>query len=177
MMAAPLHMVLVLLLACCALIVVLKLVKELTQRKLLTGVFGVVVVLALVAVVGLFAVRSSRFPHVRALGPIPPVQVPAPALSLPHFSSVSVEIRNKTTSLKSILKDQTREVRLKARSLRHGDVLGTVLTALAIAAFLYMGYVFLDASTRGHFTWSLRLLSIVVFAAVCVTMAALRHRL
>jgi len=49
-----------------------------------------------------------------------------------------------------------------------------LVTALSIAAFLFVGYVFLDASTRGHFTWSLRILSMLVLVGVFVTMAALR---
>lgn len=41
---------------------------------------------------------------------------------------------------------------------------GTALTAIAIAAFLYIGYILLDASTRGQFTWSLRIMSLLAFA-------------
>lgn len=44
----------------------------------------------------------------------------------------------------------------------------------AIAAFLGVGYVFLDASTRGQFTWPLRLVAVVAFAAIYVAMASLR---
>ena len=50
----------------------------------------------------------------------------------------------------------------------------TVVMALAIAAFLGVGYVFLDAGTRGQFTWRLRIAAVVAFAAVCVAMASLR---
>jgi hypothetical protein len=37
-----------------------------------------------------------------------------------------------------------------------------------------VGYAFLDAATRGHFTWRLRIVSIVAFLSFCAAMAALR---
>ena len=36
---------------------------------------------------------------------------------------------------------------------------------------------FLDASTRGHFTWPLRIVSVVTFAALCLALSVLRHGL
>lgn len=53
-------------------------------------------------------------------------------------------------------------------------ILSSLLTAAVIAAFLAVGYVFLDASTRGQFTWSLRIVALVAFAAIYVAMSALR---
>ncbi len=66
------------------------------------------------------------------------------------------------------VKDRLRQPGIRGR-------LGTGLTALAIAAFLFVGYVFLDASTRGQFTWSLRILSAVAFGMIFAAMALLRH--
>jgi len=55
-----------------------------------------------------------------------------------------------------------------------GGLVWNLVTALSIAAFLFVGYVLLDASTRGHFTWSLRILSVLVLVGVFMTMAAMR---
>ncbi len=60
-------------------------------------------------------------------------------------------------------------------NLRGVGVPGTIVAVMVLAAFLYVGYVLLDASTRGHFTWSLRLLSIAAFAALMFLAAAV-HR-
>jgi len=43
-----------------------------------------------------------------------------------------------------------------------------VFQALVVALFLYVGYVFLDASTRGQFTWKLRILSAMAFATIVI---------
>lgn len=54
---------------------------------------------------------------------------------------------------------------------------GIVWTAIlggAIILFLYLAYLFLDAGTRGHFTWQLRIISVVAFVGICVAIAALR---
>jgi hypothetical protein len=69
----------------------------------------------------------------------------------------------------------SRDLWRRAPKLRGTGVVGTVVAALALAGFLYVGYVFLDGSTRGHFTWSLRLLSIMAFAALCLLTAIVRH--
>lgn len=58
-----------------------------------------------------------------------------------------------------------------------GDLLWSLLTAFTIAALLYLGYIFLDASTRGHFTWRLRILSVLTFAVLCAVVVALRNGL
>jgi hypothetical protein len=54
------------------------------------------------------------------------------------------------------------------RSVRHES--GSSLVALAVsgsllAAFLFVGYLFLDSGTRGHFTWTLRITMLVAFLA------------
>ena len=95
----------------------------------------------------------------------------------PSASSVSVEIREKKRAFRKKVRDFVRGAPFHDRALRHDGVLASVVTALAIAAFLFLGYIFLDASTRGHFTWSLRILSVLVFVTICVAMAALRHGL
>lgn len=53
----------------------------------------------------------------------------------------------------------------------------TALTAIAIAAFLAVGYVFFDAATRGQFTWRLRMFAVVAFAAICVALQYLHQQL
>lgn len=58
-----------------------------------------------------------------------------------------------------------------------GGLVWNLVTALSIAALLFVAYVFLDASTRGHFTWSLRILSALVLVGIFATMAALRSGL
>jgi hypothetical protein len=96
------------------------------------------------------------------------------AAPLADAPPISVELHAKRKARHKWIERWTNVGSCKYLSTRSGGVLASLMTALAIAVFLYVGYVCLDASTRGHFTWSLRLLSIVVFAAVCVLMAALR---
>ena len=64
--------------------------------------------------------------------------------------------------------------------VRHAQPAGLAasgLMAFAIGALLYLGYILLDAGTRGHFTWSLRIVSVVTFAALCLALSILRHGL
>lgn len=61
------------------------------------------------------------------------------------------------------------------RRARPISLAATGLMAFAIGALLYLGYIFLDAGTRGHFTWSLRFVSVVTFAALCLAISVLRH--
>lgn len=63
------------------------------------------------------------------------------------------------------------------RHARPAGLAATGLMAFAIGAFLYLGYIFLDAGTRGYFTWSLRIVSVVTFAALCLALSVLRHGL
>jgi len=53
----------------------------------------------------------------------------------------------------------------------------SVITACAVAALMFVGYIVLDAGTRGHFTWPLRVLSVLCFGAIITTVVALRHAL
>ena len=48
-----------------------------------------------------------------------------------------------------------------------------VLSAIAFAALLYLGYLLLDASTRGHFSWSLRIVAIITFGVMIAAVSAL----
>ena len=56
-------------------------------------------------------------------------------------------------------------------------IAGFVFGGLIVLAFLYIGYLFLDAGTRGQFTWTLRIISIVAFFGMCGVVAILRHRM
>lgn len=47
----------------------------------------------------------------------------------------------------------------------------SVFLAFAVAGILFLGYLFLDASTRGHFTWSLRITCLLTFVSICVMVA------
>ena len=44
----------------------------------------------------------------------------------------------------------------------------TFLSAAVLAGLLAIAYLFLDANTRGHYTWPLRVGSAIAFAAICV---------
>ncbi len=57
----------------------------------------------------------------------------------------------------------------------HGSVLWSLIAAAAIGAFLYVSYILLDASTRGHFSWPLRLAAVGCFGVIYMAMALLRH--
>jgi hypothetical protein len=48
-----------------------------------------------------------------------------------------------------------------------------LLSGALIAAFLGVGYIALDAGTRGHFTWSLRILTVLTFALLWALTAKL----
>ncbi len=50
---------------------------------------------------------------------------------------------------------------------------GTLVTILASTALLYVGYLFLDANTRGQFTWSLRVASLFAFAGIIAAVVSL----
>ncbi|HUU82713.1 MAG TPA: hypothetical protein VM243_04335 [Phycisphaerae bacterium] len=53
----------------------------------------------------------------------------------------------------------------------HGERLPlhwTLVSGLALAAMIYLAYLFVDSGTRGHFTWPLRIFSVLAFVAICV---------
>lgn len=44
----------------------------------------------------------------------------------------------------------------------------TLVSAAVLAGLLAIAYLFLDANTRGHYTWPLRAGTAIVFAAICI---------
>lgn len=44
----------------------------------------------------------------------------------------------------------------------------TLVSAITLAAMIYLAYLFLDAGTRGQFTWPLRVFSVVAFVGICI---------
>ena len=54
-------------------------------------------------------------------------------------------------------------------------IVGFAVAGLIVVAFLYIGYLFLDAGTRGQFSWTLRIASIVAFGVICAVVALLRQ--
>ena len=46
-----------------------------------------------------------------------------------------------------------------------------ILSFGAVGLFIFLTYLFLDSGTRGHFTWPLRILTIIAFVGICVTIA------
>ncbi len=98
---------------------------------------------------------------------------PSPRMYVEVAQPGSVEIQ---TTLES-LSTNPRRSRVRHLPVSLALLLPSLLTALSIGAFLAVGYVFLDAGTRGQFTWSLRIASVVAFAAICVAISALRQQL
>ncbi len=91
-----------------------------------------------------------------------------------HAPSASVEFRRSGKSRQGFLRRILGGSWCKTSCGAPRCILSSLLTAAVIAAFLAVGYVFLDASTRGHFTWPLRIVAVVAFAAIYVAMSALR---
>ncbi len=92
------------------------------------------------------------------------------------WEGVKVHARERTR-VRSPFRVRGHQARSHDEDVQHGGVLWSVLTAVEIAAFLCVGYVFLDGATRGQFTWALRIASVAAFAAIWVAMASLRHQL
>lgn len=68
--------------------------------------------------------------------------------------------------------------RSRAPRTHRGTVVGIVgfaVAGLIVVAFLYIGYLFLDSGTRGQFSWTLRIASIVAFGVICAVVALLRQ--
>ncbi|MHC4609875.1 MAG: hypothetical protein ACYS7M_05960 [Planctomycetota bacterium] len=42
-----------------------------------------------------------------------------------------------------------------------------ILASAALAAMIFLAYLFLDSGTRGHFTWPLRIFAVVAFVGLC----------
>lgn len=49
--------------------------------------------------------------------------------------------------------------------IERGTAIWNILAGLVVAGFLFVGYVFLDAATRGQFTGQLRILSVIAIAS------------
>jgi len=49
----------------------------------------------------------------------------------------------------------------------------TVVSVAALAGMIYLGYLFLDAGTRGHYTWTLRAVAVLGFAGICAALVML----
>jgi len=49
----------------------------------------------------------------------------------------------------------------------------TVVSVAALAGMIYLGYLFLDAGTRGHYTWTLRAVAVLGFAGLCAALVLL----
>jgi len=91
-----------------------------------------------------------------------------------HVPPVAVEIRHSPKQRKGFLRRVLGGGWCRTSFGTPRCILSSLLMATAIAAFLGVGYVFLDASTRGHFTWPLRIAAVAAFAAIYVAMSALR---
>lgn len=105
--------------------------------------------------------------------------------------TVRDKIRGAGKSAKRAIKDQASNLKTRIRRTRNSwdsgwihdiraqrvlgkhSILWHGLVALAIVALLFVGYVFLDASTRGHFSWPLRIASVFAFALLFAVVAIL----
>lgn len=108
--------------------------------------------------------------EVRSIGVIGATSEPTVVVTLPGGPSMlEVPIPPETgetprpPTLRSKARSMSRELRRIVRHPDGGWIAGSLVTAFALAAFLYVGYLFLDAGTRGQFTWSLRIVSLVAF--------------
>ena len=143
----------------------------------------------------LMPARSRR--HVRIDLPpaslLPPVEleVPLPALTptvaiadgMVQYSEAAVDGRGEFTVAIDHGHGTARVAAVTERRLPGPlhrftpKVVWSAITACAIAALMFVGYIALDAGTRGQFTWPLRVLSLLCFGAIITTVVALRHAL
>lgn len=79
--------------------------------------------------------------------------------------------RDAVRRVRSEARRSTRDLRSWARGHSAKGVAGMLVMAFALAAFLFVGYLFLDAGTRGQFTWPLRLVSLVAFILFFASLA------
>ncbi len=91
----------------------------------------------------------------------------------PPPPSVPIEAVGPAT-VHTLTRQYLREPWMGRWGIVRGGLVWNLVTGFSIAALLFVAYVFLDASTRGHFTWSLRILSVLVLVGIFATMAALR---
>ncbi|MFQ5490069.1 MAG: hypothetical protein ACE5GE_05040, partial [Phycisphaerae bacterium] len=61
------------------------------------------------------------------------------------------------------------------RNPARGDIPGawTAVSALALGVMVYLAYLFVDAGTRGQFTWRLRFFSVAAFVGICALLVNL----
>ncbi len=180
------------------LLVILATVSSIKKRRQRRGNGAAVVCLILMLgamAVLLMPARSRR--HVRIDLPpaimLPPVKVevplpaPTPKVAIAdgtvRISEAAVDGRGELTvaidhdhgtARLSILTERRLPGLLHRFSPR---VVWSAITACAIAALMFVGYIALDAGTRGHFTWPLRVLTVLCFGAIITTVVALRHAL
>lgn len=100
----------------------------------------------------------------------------------PVSTSVGSKVRSAAREAARHSRDAVRHVRSEARRSTRGlrswtrghsakGIAGMLVMAFALAAFLFVGYLFLDAGTRGQFTWPLRLVSLVAFVLFFASLA------
>ncbi|MFQ5411727.1 MAG: hypothetical protein ACE5EC_05500 [Phycisphaerae bacterium] len=68
----------------------------------------------------------------------------------------------------------TKSNRKDLESRDRGSWLSRIASGGAVAVLITLAYLFLDAGTRGRYTWPLRFGSIVIFAGFCVLLWRLR---
>ncbi len=180
------------------LLVILATVSSVKKRRQRRG--NGVAVVCLILMLGAMAVllmpaRSRR--HVRidlppgSMLPAVKVEVPLPAPTpkvaiadgMVRYSEAAVDGRGEMTVAIAHDHGTARVTTLTERRLPgllhrfSPRVVWSVITACAIAALMFVGYIALDAGTRGHFTWPLRVLTVLCFGAIITTVVALRHAL
>ncbi len=62
------------------------------------------------------------------------------------------------------------------RLFNRGFLGKSLMIGMVMFAFLYVCYLFLDAGTRGQFTWSLRIISLFAFIMMMIVIQVLHHR-
>lgn len=62
------------------------------------------------------------------------------------------------------------------RRVVKSSLIWTGVSALALGVMIYLAYLFVDAGTRGQFTWRLRLFSAVAFVGICALLVGLGPR-
>lgn len=181
------------------LLVILATLSSVTKRRRHRGNGAAVVCLILMLgamAVLLMPARARRHVHIPppiSMLPAVQVEVPVPAPT-PKTAIAGVRVRHSEAAfddrgmlIVSIDKgDSAGSVTVTTRTERRlprilekfsPKAVWSLITACAIAALMFVGYIALDAGTRGHFTWPLRVLTVLCFGAIITTVVALRHAL
>ncbi|MGD2110144.1 MAG: hypothetical protein PVI86_12240 [Phycisphaerae bacterium] len=111
--------------------------------------------------------RSHERIVITEKGPVVLVPAPPPSPSDEVFTDFPVTVQVTAP-------DYRRPSWLARWQIVRGGLVWNLVTGLSIAALLFVGYVVLDASTRGQFTWPLRILSVMVLGVIFAALAALR---